>query len=90
MLVWCRVDLSEYPPVGIVVWTTDYKTVRRGTWTFGGLGVPLEEGCWRNTDGEPIAVTAWLPLEESSNELPEVPEKRRGLRGDPADWWKLQ
>lgn len=72
-LQWCRCDYDEYPPENTPVWTTDYKTVRKGSWQIGGATIPLEEGSWKDEHGQPTAVLAWVPIEESPDKPPDLP-----------------
>jgi len=80
-LIWCRLDYSEYPPEDVLVWSTDGHEVRKGRWTFPGIGIPLEEGKWEDDSGEPIKVTQWIPIEESPDSPPTPPPPRPPGRG---------
>jgi hypothetical protein len=77
---WCRADRSEYPPEGVLVWTASGQEVLPGRWSFPGPGLPLVEGKWEDADGQPIAVTHWLFLEEST-EPPIPPPQSLPIRG---------
>jgi len=74
-LIWNRVDLAydEYPPELEWVWATDGETVRKARWTWGGVGVPLEDGKWEDDTGQPIAVKRWVWLCESET-APSLPK----------------
>lgn len=72
-LDWCRVVLDEYPPEGVVVWTTDGETVAQGVWCCDDPGIPFEESTWEDLEGNSLKVTQWLPLEESPDSPPQAP-----------------
>lgn len=80
-LLWSRCDHAEYPPEHVEIWITDYVTVRRGTWSYGGPGIPLEESKWEDVNGNPIAVTEWLFIEESPDSPPRPPQSRPQCTG---------
>jgi hypothetical protein len=73
--LWCFTVREEYPPESRLVWTTDGEQVLKGRYAHPDIlgGAPLEEGAWTNQQGEPIAVKAWLPVEESPDSPPEPP-----------------
>ncbi len=64
-----------------MVWTTDYHTVRKGSWTLSDPCFPLEEGGWQDEAGQPIVVTEWLPVEESPHSPPLPPPWRQRCTG---------
>lgn len=78
---WCRCDYAEYPPENLLVWTTDYHTVRKGSWRLSDPRIPLEEGSWKDEAGQPIAVTEWLPVDESPDSPPQPPPSRKSCTG---------
>lgn len=62
---WCTVGGKDsVPPEGETVWTTDGRTVRKGTW---------EEGNWHDVEGRLITVTRWMFADEDFEEPPGVP-----------------
>lgn len=77
---WARLDEKEYPTELEWVWTTDYQTVRKGRYDWGGPGTPLGKGKWEDEAGQPIAVTAWLTFSESPRQ-PTPPACRPHCKG---------
>lgn len=69
--LWCRLADDEYPPEGVVVWTTDGQTVSQGVWCCDDQDIPVEETTCEDTDGNSLNVTHWLPLEESPDSPPQ-------------------
>lgn len=74
--LWCFTILEEYPPEGCLVWTTDGQQVLKGRYAHPDLtgGAPLEEGAWTDEKGDPLAVKAWLPIEDSPDAPPTLPK----------------
>jgi hypothetical protein len=50
---------------------------RLGIFTYGGPGVTLVEGAWEDLNGDPIAVTYWIFLEDCRIGGPDLGELRR-------------
>lgn len=76
---WSKTDFQEFP-TGEIVWTSDFKTVRKGRWLFTP-GMPLAESTWEDLNGEPITVHRWLFLEECPNGEPALPPEEPLCRG---------
>ena len=72
---WCAVNRWEYtPPCDLIVWTTDGTAVRQAQWHYEPPA-PLEEGCWTDSEGNPITVTHWLYADEDLEEPPAPPRQ---------------
>jgi hypothetical protein len=105
-LLWNRVDTGhdEYPPEDLLVWTTDFQTVRKGRWRLDNPAIPLEEGKWEDEQGQPIVVQQWVELDKSPQVAPPTPPAPRPIgeiiaensgydsseenEPEQADWWK--
>ena len=70
---WTKCNYHEFPDDNRLVWVTDGKVVRKGTWA---PNEPMSEdwvGVWRDEAGAPIIVTHWMFLEESPDSPPTLP-----------------